>query len=180
MSRSLLTALLALALGCGPAVVTAPPKADPRDTMPATERVRSLQDPEPVPTPAPPVVVPGKRNGARRVLVVDDDFENARVTAEVLTEEGYDVKVANDGAAARAIWTAGPFDAALLDAVMPDVSGWELAAFLREKHPEASLAVVTGADVRGIKKEELARVDAVFRKPVEAGVLDEFLSGDHP
>jgi hypothetical protein len=40
MSRTLLTALLALALGCGPAVVTAPPKADPRDTMPATERVR--------------------------------------------------------------------------------------------------------------------------------------------
>ena len=84
---------------------------------------------------------------------------------------------ARHAAGAKAIWTAGPFDAALLDAVMPDVSGWELAAFLRETHPDASLAVVTGADVRGIRKEELARVDAVFRKPVDAGVLDEFLSG---
>jgi hypothetical protein len=40
LRRIVLAALLLVALGCGPAVVTAPPKADPRDTMPATERVR--------------------------------------------------------------------------------------------------------------------------------------------
>lgn len=153
----------------------------------AADRVRTLQDAEKAPSvvehaagvvPQAPLVTPAPRPVARRVLVVDDDLENARVTAEVLGEEGYDVRVANDGKAASELWRGQHFDAALLDAVMPDVSGWDLALELRASNPHAALAVVTGADIRGIKREELSRVDAVFRKPVDAGVLDEFLSGN--
>lgn len=148
----------------------------------AAERVRTLQSPAEAPEVEgieAPARVPAfaRRPEARRVLVVDDDIENARVTAEVLTEEGYDVRVANDGKTALELWGGQHFDAALLDAVMPDVSGWDLALQFRASNPDAALAVVTGADVRNIRREELGRVDAVFRKPVDAGILDEFLSG---
>ena len=143
----------------------------------AADRVRTLQDPA-KPADEPVAAAPAPhRAGARRVLVVDDDLENARVTAEVLGEEGYEVRVAHDGKSATELWTGQHFDAALLDVVMPDVSGWDLARAFRRSNPEASLAMVTGADIRGIKTEDLSRVDAVFRKPVDAAMLDEFLSG---
>ncbi|MFZ5470353.1 MAG: response regulator [Myxococcota bacterium] len=131
-----------------------------------------------LPVPPPKAVAPlpkGRPSRARRVLVVDDDVDNAKVMAEVLAEEGYDVKVAHSAAEALAQWERAPFDAALLDALMPERSGWELARDLRERSSDVLLAVVTGADVRGQSRANLALVDAVFRKPVDVGALDDFL-----
>lgn len=117
-----------------------------------------------------------RRGNAKRVLVVDDDFDNAAMMAEVLTDEGYEVRVAHSSSAAHQLWDQEAFDAALLDVMMPDVSGWELARELRKRSPHALIAMVTGADVRGQNRANLANVDAVFRKPVDVGALDEFLS----
>jgi hypothetical protein len=36
--------------------------------------------------------------------------------------------------------------------------------------------MLTGADVRGQSREALARVDAIFHKPLELQALDDFLS----
>ncbi|MGZ3458992.1 MAG: response regulator, partial [Archangium sp.] len=118
---------------------------------------------------------PRRFQQTRRVLVVDDDPDNARMMAEVLGEEGYDVKVANSGDVALKMWDERRYDAALLDAVMPDMSGWEVARELRQRSPQALLAIVTGMDVRGQNRANLALVDAVFRKPIDVGALDDFL-----
>lgn len=112
----------------------------------------------------------------RRVLVVDDEPENARMLAELLGEEGYEVTIAHSGTDALQLWDARPFDAALLDALMPELSGWDLARELRKRSPDVLLAMVTGMDVRGQNRANLALVDAVFRKPVDVGALDDFLS----
>lgn len=119
---------------------------------------------------------PRRFQQTRRVLVVDDDPDNARMMAEVLSEEGYDVTVAHCGEAALKLWEERRYDAALLDAVMPDMSGWEVARELRKRSPQALLAMVTGMDVRGQNRASLAMVDAVFRKPIDVGALDDFLS----
>ncbi len=113
---------------------------------------------------------------AQTVLVVDDEPENARIMAQVLSDEGYEVRVAHSGEQALAMWEAGNFDAALLDAVMPDQSGWSVAREIRKRTPTALVAMVTGADVRGQNRENLALVDAVFRKPIDVEALDEFLT----
>jgi signal transduction histidine kinase len=118
---------------------------------------------------------PRRFQQTRRVLVVDDDLDNARMMAEVLSEEGYDVKVAPSGDVALKLWEERRYDAALLDAVMPDMSGWEVARELRKRSPQALLAIVTGMDVRGQNRANLALVDAVFRKPIDVGALDDFL-----
>lgn len=112
---------------------------------------------------------------ARRVLVVDDDLDNARMLAEVLTDEGYQVEQAHSGQMALELWEQREYDAALLDAVMPELSGWDLAKELRRRTPQALIAMVTGADVRGQNRRNLANVDAVFRKPIDVNALDDFL-----
>ncbi|MCE9673613.1 response regulator [Myxococcus stipitatus] len=153
-------------------------------------RVRA-QTPAPPPRPSEAVTrpaAPRKFQQTRRVLVVDDDLDNARMMAEVLGEEGYEVQVAHDPHVALDMWQRRRFDAALLDAVMPEMSGWELARELRERSPQALLAIVTGMDVRGQNRSSLALVDAVFRKPIDVGALDDFLAqseggvgeGNHP
>lgn len=119
---------------------------------------------------------PRRFQQTRRVLVVDDDLDNARMMAEVLGEEGYDVQLAQNAEVALQLWERRRYDAALLDAVMPDISGWDLARELRQRTPQALLAIVTGMDVRGQNRSTLALVDAVFRKPIDVGALDEFLS----
>ena len=110
------------------------------------------------------------------MLVVDDDPDNAWMLAQVLGDEGYQVQVAHSAAVARDLWSHQHFDAALLDVMMPDVSGWELARELRQSAPDTLLAMVTGADVRGQSRATLAQVDAVFGKPIDVGALDDFLS----
>jgi two-component system cell cycle sensor histidine kinase/response regulator CckA len=112
----------------------------------------------------------------RRILVVDDEPENARMMAEVLTDEGYEIGVAHSGEEAMRMWPQQPFDAALLDALLPDRSGWAIAREIRQISPTALLAVVTGGDLRGQSRDNLALVDAVFRKPVDVDALDEFLA----
>jgi signal transduction histidine kinase len=119
---------------------------------------------------------PRRFQQTRRVLVVDDDLDNARMMAEVLGEEGYEVQVAHSPEVALGMWDRRRFDAALLDAVMPEMSGWELARELRKRTPQALLAIVTGMDVRGQNRSNLALVDAVFRKPIDVGALDDFLA----
>lgn len=119
---------------------------------------------------------PRRFQQTRRVLVVDDDIDNARMMAEVLGEEGYDVQMAQSAEVALQMWEHRRYDAALLDALMPDISGWELARELRKRTPQALLAIVTGMDVRGQNRANLALVDAVFRKPIDVGALDEFLT----
>lgn len=119
---------------------------------------------------------PRRFQQTRRVLVVDDDLDNARMMSEVLSEEGYDVQMASSAEVALQLWDNRRFDAALLDAVMPEMSGVELARELRTRSPQALLAIVTGMDVRGQNRANLALVDAVFRKPIDVGALDEFLA----
>ena len=63
----------------------------------------------------------------RRILVVDDNVDAARLTAEALEAIGHDTRVAFDGPAALEI--AGTFhpDLALLDLGLPLMDGYELA-----------------------------------------------------
>lgn len=72
---------------------------------------------------------------AARILVVDDEADIRSLVKEILTEEGYDVDVAANGAEARALRQKQHPDLILLDIWMPDVDGITL---LREWSAAAS------------------------------------------
>ena len=85
--------------------------------------------------PPPPLGAAAGPARARRarVLVVDDDPLNRRVVAAHLRTAPFDLVEAVDGPdALDAFANRGPFDAVLLDVMMPGMSGYEVCRRMRE------------------------------------------------
>ena len=68
----------------------------------------------------------------RRMLVADDDPAILRLIATILEKENYTVVTARDGREAyKILQTDADFTAAILDVVMPHISGPELVRFMK-------------------------------------------------
>jgi DNA-binding response OmpR family regulator len=65
------------------------------------------------------------------VLVVDDDRDIRNLLSAALTQSGFDVSTAADGAGAMAAATASRPDLVLLDWMMPGTSGLEVCRAVR-------------------------------------------------
>lgn len=134
--------------------------------------------------PQPQLAVQAKSAAARvmpkvaqrrpTLLVVDDMPDNLSLIAGLFREE-YRVRVAQDGNAALAICTSDdPPDLLLLDVMMPNMDGFELASQLRS-HPQASripLIFITAMDEPDARRKamELGAVEFVG-KPIEPALL---------
>ncbi len=71
-------------------------------------------------------------NEKRRILVADDDPAILRLVSAILEKENYGVVTARDGREAYKILQSDPnFTAAILDVVMPHISGPELVRFMK-------------------------------------------------
>jgi len=69
---------------------------------------------------------------SRRMLVADDDPAILRLIATILEKENFTVVTARDGREAYRILQSDPnFTAAILDVVMPHISGPELVRFMK-------------------------------------------------
>ncbi len=65
------------------------------------------------------------------ILVVDDNPDNVRLLAAILTERGYEVRKALNGARALAAVAAALPDLILLDITMPEMNGYEVCQQLK-------------------------------------------------
>jgi DNA-binding NtrC family response regulator len=78
------------------------------------------------------------------VLVVDDEALIRWSLTESLTDEGHEVREANDGASAVAEASEGPaFDAIVLDYRLPDSNDLHLLERIRELQPTAAVVMMT-------------------------------------
>src|SRR5271165_7063852 len=64
--------------------------------------------------------------GQRTVLVIEDSPTERAMVRDCLQDAGYAVLEAGDGAEAHARLAAAPFDAIILDLILPDVNGYDL------------------------------------------------------
>jgi CheY-like chemotaxis protein len=73
-------------------------------------------------------------NDNRRMLVADDDPAILRLITTILEKENFNVVMARDGREAYKILQADPnFTAAILDVVMPHISGPELVRYMKSE-----------------------------------------------
>jgi len=79
---------------------------------------------------------------AGTLLVVDDDESNRDLLARRLSRRGHTVVSADGGRAALDLIAARPFDAVLLDVMMPEMSGLEVLKRLREAYTTTQLPVI--------------------------------------
>ena len=82
---------------------------------------------------------------AVRILVVDDDADVRQMLAEYLSTHGYEVALADNGAAMRKELERAAPAVVLLDVGLPGEDGLTLARYLRERH-QLGIIMVTGAD----------------------------------
>ncbi len=81
-----------------------------------------------------------------RVLIVEDEVKMAGLLRRGLQEEGYAVDVAQTGS--EAVWagTENPYDAIVLDVMLPDFDGFTVCRRLREAGRWAPILMLTARD----------------------------------
>ena len=84
-------------------------------------------------------------NPPQRILIVDDDRNTRELNAMVLTQAGYDVDTARDGAAGFDALQTGLYDLVITDNFMPKVTGIEMLKKLRANQMSLPVIMATGA-----------------------------------
>jgi two-component system OmpR family response regulator len=90
-----------------------------------------------------------------RVLVVDDDEDVLIMLGDALRARGYEVATASDGGSAVDLAESFEPDVALVDVVLPDVSGITLASILRGATPHDGsprIVAYSGSDVHKLRE----------------------------
>jgi two-component system cell cycle sensor histidine kinase/response regulator CckA len=113
-----------------------------------------------------------------RILVVDDEDSVRAVAERILRDAHYDVMTAAGGREALALVEARPaFDLFVLDVLMPEMTGEELARQLRLREPDVKVLYFTAyADRLFNEKPLLGAYEAFLDKPVTVTGLREAVS----
>lgn len=109
-----------------------------------------------------------------QVLIVEDEQKVAAFLRQALSEAGYAVSVAHDGASGLHLAQVSEFDLVILDRLLPQVSGLDFCRTLRGLQSETPILMVTARDSLEDKVEGLdAGADDYLTKPFS---LDELLA----
>jgi len=117
-----------------------------------------------------PVMLPA-REGARTVLVVEDDVRDQAQLVAALAGAGYAVELASTGAEAIARWRARDFDAVTIDLLLPDMSGLDLLAALHSEASNHRTPIIVVTVVPDAKVVAGFTVHDVLHKPLDRNRL---------
>jgi len=79
-----------------------------------------------------------------RILIVDDEPVVADVLGTLLRKEGHEVLGAGDAGTGRALLEGGgPWDAVLLDVMLPDANGLDVLRWIRDRDPDTAVVMLT-------------------------------------
>lgn len=84
-----------------------------------------------------------------RVLVLDDEEAGLYVKEKILTQAGYEVLTARTGRQALQVVAAHSPEVAILDVQLPDMSGLEVCARIKQKHAAVLTLQTSATFVRG-------------------------------
>jgi CheY-like chemotaxis protein len=116
-------------------------------------------------------------HGARRLLLVEDNFVNQRVAVYMLTQLGYRVDLAMHGREAIDMLSNSRYDLVLMDCQMPEMDGFEATRMIRDEtssvldHDVPVLAMTANAFPEDRARALACGMNDFLAKPVDRGVL---------
>lgn len=116
---------------------------------------------------------------ASKILVVDDNQELLSLLTQLFEEKGYQVIAATKGRAALDAALEQRPQAAILDILLPDMMGYQLAENLRKENPQLPVIFMTGVFKGGkhaIEARNKYQTAHYFEKPFEANKLIEVVA----
>jgi CheY-like chemotaxis protein len=122
-------------------------------------------------------------NGARRVLIVDDNEDARQLLAMLLEQGGYETWTAEDGPSALDAARAASPNIVILDIGLPGMSGYEVASTLRQipSFANTGMIALSGWGSPDDKRRALeAGFDVHLTKPVFAEELGRALEAVAP
>ncbi len=109
---------------------------------------------------------------ALRILIVEDEPEMADLLARGLRGEGYEVDIAGDGIAAMTLVNDVGYDIAILDVMLPGMSGFEICRWMRRQSDGLAILLLTARDALDDRVKGLdAGADDYVTKPFEFAEL---------
>jgi len=104
----------------------------------------------------------------KRILIVDDEQIVLDVLQRILNRIGYETCVIESGKEALVTFRAQAFDLVLLDVLMPEMNGFQIAREIKQMKPDQKIIMVTGlgedAAIHQAGTENIL-VDNVLSKP---------------
>jgi CheY-like chemotaxis protein len=130
----------------------------------------------PAPEQAPAAKTPA--GPALRILLAEDNAVNQRVAISLLTKAGHVVTLAENGRLALDALDRATFDLVLMDMQMPEMSGGEAIAAIRERERRSGghlpIIALTAHALKGDRERCLAAgADDYLAKPVVPAVLHQ-------
>jgi len=113
-----------------------------------------------------------------RILLVEDNEVNRKLALKLLQKRGHSIGIAENGLQALEVLQKEHFDLILMDMQMPEMSGFEAAAAIRENEQSTGehipIVAMTAHAMKGDREECLAAgMDDYISKPIEARKLFE-------
>lgn len=114
------------------------------------------------------------------ILIAEDNPINQKLAVRLLQKQGHTSIVANNGREAFETWTRQPFDAILMDMMMPEMDGLEATIAIREREKTTGthipIIAITANAMTGDREKCLAAgMDEYISKPVDIAQLYEAL-----
>ena len=107
-----------------------------------------------------------------RILLAEDEKRMAAALVALLEQEKYDVDHMTDGASALAALESGVYDIAVLDVMMPEMNGFEVARRARNKGINTTILMLTAKSQLDDKVEGLdSGADDYLTKPFQTKEL---------
>ena len=103
------------------------------------------------------------------LLLVDDDEMSSQILGYILADEGYEADTVATGATAVEKFTEKNYDLVLLDYILPDMKGLEVAKLLKSIKPEARIILLTGYMMNDESGDNL--YERVLLKPVPPDII---------
>jgi len=122
----------------------------------------------------PEHIIPTSGATLGNILLVEDNEVNQRFISRLLSDGGFDVTLAQNGAVALEILSENTFDLILMDLQMPVMDGYEAIRYIKED-PNLSGVPIVAITAHAMKKDKKRALDAgcvgFLTKPIRKDAL---------